>query len=195
MKELNAVIAKNLTTLRKKAQLTQMQLAEKLNYSDKAVSKWEKGDCVPNVYVLVTLADFYDVKVQDIVYESKTIQPWRARKGFRVILSGLSAMLVWLVATIVYVVLNYIPGVENEYLAFMVASPIFFLVLTIFSSFWKWKVASGVFASLFVWTLITMVGFVFQEYQIWLVYIVGAPLQIIIVLALLLDYLKHRVKE
>lgn len=195
MKELNAVIAKNLTTLRKKSQLTQMQLAEKLNYSDKAVSKWEKGDCVPNIYVLVTLADFYGVKVQDIVYEGKTVQPWRARKGFRVILSGLSAMMVWLVATIVYVVLNFLPGAENEYLAFMVALPIFFLVLTVFSAIWKWKVSSGVFASLFVWTLITMVGLAFQTYQIWLVYIVGVPLQVIIVLALLLDHLRHRVKE
>ena len=175
--------------------MTQLQLAEKLNYSDKAVSKWEKGDCVPNVYVLMALADFYGVKIQDIVYENKSIQPKKNRKNFRLIVSGLSSMLVWFVATVVYVVLNYISDISREWLTFIVAIPIFFLVLTILCTVWRWKIASAVFASLFVWTLITTICLILQEYKVWLVYIVGVPLQVIIILSVVLVYLKHRVKE
>ncbi len=194
MNELNSVIARNLAILRKKSQLTQLQLAEKLNYSDKAVSKWEKGDCVPNAYVLMALADFYGVKIQDIVYENKSIQPKKNRRSFRVILSVLSAMLVWFVATVAYVVLNYIPGIEREWLSFVVAVPVFFLVLTVLFSVWKWKAMSVIFASIVVWTLITAVCLILQDYKVWLVYIVGFPLQVIIILSFVLDFIKHRVK-
>jgi len=195
MNELNSVIAKNLAILRKKSQLTQLQLAEKLNYSDKAVSKWEKGDCVPNVYVLMSLAEFYGVKIQDIVYENKSVQPKKNRRSFRLIVSSLSSMLVWFVATVVFVVLAYIPNVQREWLTFVVAVPIFFLVLTILFYAWKWKIASTIFASLFVWTLITTICLILQEYKVWLVYIVGFPLQVIVILGLILDLLRHRVKE
>jgi transcriptional regulator with XRE-family HTH domain len=195
MNELNSAIAKNLTTLRKKSQLTQMQLAEKLNYSDKAVSKWEKGDCIPNVNVLMTLANFYGVKIQDIVYENKSVQPKKNKKTFRIILSGLSGMLVWLIATIVFVVLKYIPSISNEWLAFIVAIPVSFLVLTVFFGIYRWKIASSVMASLFVWTSIMAISLMLQEYKVWIVYIIGIPLQIIIILSTLLDILHHRVKD
>lgn len=134
MNELNKIIANNLSTLRKKSELTQLQLAEKLNYSDKAVSKWEKGDCVPNVYVIMTLAEFYGVKVQDIVYENKSVAPRKNRKNFRLIISGLSSMLVWFLATVAYVLFTYISGAGREWLAFIIAIPVFFLVLTILSA-------------------------------------------------------------
>ena len=55
------IIAENITALRKSARLTQAELAEKLNYSDKAISKWERGDSVPDVLVLAELAELYGV--------------------------------------------------------------------------------------------------------------------------------------
>ena len=79
MDNVNSVIAKNLVTLRKKSNLTQLQLAEKLNYSDKAISKWEKGEALPNINVLMALADFYEVKIQDIVYEHKVVEPKKSK--------------------------------------------------------------------------------------------------------------------
>ena len=57
MEELKDIIAHNLVAYRKAAGLTQAEIADKLNYSDKAVSKWERGEGMPDVAVLKTLAD------------------------------------------------------------------------------------------------------------------------------------------
>ena len=56
MDNLNYIVSKNLSDLRKRNGLTQAELAEKLNYSDKAVSKWEKGESLPGVEVLYKLS-------------------------------------------------------------------------------------------------------------------------------------------
>ena len=63
MDELKSVVAENLKALRTTAGLTQGELAERLNYSDKAVSKWERGESLPDVQVLKQLADMYGVGV------------------------------------------------------------------------------------------------------------------------------------
>ena len=63
--DIKQTIASNLSGYRKKAGLTQQQLADKLNYSDKAVSKWERAEAIPDVIVLKSIADIYGVKVDD----------------------------------------------------------------------------------------------------------------------------------
>ena len=57
------IIAENIVTLRKNAGLTQAELAERLNYSDKAISKWERAEAVPDVLVLAQLAELFGVTV------------------------------------------------------------------------------------------------------------------------------------
>ena len=195
MDNVNGVIAKNLITLRKKSNLTQLQLAEKLNYSDKAISKWEKGEALPSINVLMAIADFYEVKIQDIVYEHKVVEPRRSKNRLRAILILLSSMMVWLIATIIFVALTYVEGINNEWYAFIVALPIFFLVITIFLVVWKCNLLSSIFASLMVWSFILMISLVLEEYQVWMVYLIGLPLQIIVVLASLFVYFKNRNKS
>ena len=65
MEDLKEIIANNLVKFRKNAKLTQLELAEKLKYSDKNISKWERGDAVADVVVLKQLADLYSIKVDD----------------------------------------------------------------------------------------------------------------------------------
>ena len=60
-------IGTNIAAYRKKAGLTQAGLAEKLNYSDKAVSKWERGESIPDVLTLMQLAEQFDITVQDLL--------------------------------------------------------------------------------------------------------------------------------
>ena len=74
MEELKKIIAKNLVTYRKQAHLTQAELAEKLGYSDKNVSKWERAEGVPDVLVLHQLAELYGVTVNDF-FVDHTIVP------------------------------------------------------------------------------------------------------------------------
>ena len=69
MEELKNVIADNLINLRKSNKLTQLELAEKLNYSDKAISKWERGESLPDIIILKQLAEMYGVSVDYILTE------------------------------------------------------------------------------------------------------------------------------
>ena len=194
MDNVNSVIAKNLVTLRKKSNLTQLQLAEKLNYSDKAISKWEKGEALPNINVLMALADFYEVKIQDIVYEHKVVEPKKSKNRLRGILISLSSMMVCLIATIVFVALTYTEFRDKAWYAFIIALPMFFLVITIFLAVWKNNLLASIFASLMVWSFILMISLILEEYQVWMVYLIGLPLQIIIVLAGLFVHFKNRNK-
>lgn len=71
----NQRIAKNLIYYRKAANLTQAELAQKINYSDKSVSKWESGNGVPDIYILLKLADLYGITVNDLVCEKSSVLP------------------------------------------------------------------------------------------------------------------------
>ena len=63
------LLAKNLVYYRKASGLTQLELADKFNYSDKSISKWERGEGFPDVFVLKSLADFYGINVDDFYQE------------------------------------------------------------------------------------------------------------------------------
>ena len=68
MDELKLVVASNLIKLRQAAGMTQAELGEKLNYSDKTVSKWERGESIPDAYVLTRLAELYGLTVDDLLH-------------------------------------------------------------------------------------------------------------------------------
>ena len=61
MTDLKPIFAENLAVLRKKKGWTQLELAERLNYSDKAVSKWERGESLPDVTILKQIADLFEL--------------------------------------------------------------------------------------------------------------------------------------
>ena len=108
MEELKDVIARNLVVYRKNAGLTQQEIADKINYSDKAVSKWERGDGTPDVTVLKQIADIYGVTVNDflIVHSDKAAVKTRGKTRIAKhwLVGLLSFGLVWFVATIVMVI-------------------------------------------------------------------------------------------
>ena len=64
-KSLEQIVADNLVYYRKAAGLTQLEVAEKFNYSDKSISKWERAEGLPDIMVLKALADFYDIRIDD----------------------------------------------------------------------------------------------------------------------------------
>lgn len=129
-------IAKNITAYRKRCNLTQAQLAEKINYSDKAVSKWERGDGIPDTLVMLKLCEIFDVTLNDLVADKvKKKAPVFLRN--KVIITILSSLLVWLVATVVFVLLDFImPQAEYTWLAYIIALPVMFIVLVVFASIW-----------------------------------------------------------
>lgn len=71
MEQLRAIIAYNISSLRLKAGLTQQELAGMLNYTDKAVSKWERGESVPDISVLARVAEIFGVTVDYLITDHR----------------------------------------------------------------------------------------------------------------------------
>lgn len=61
------IIAKNIIYYRKKMNLSQLELSEKLNYSNKNISKWEKGETTPSIFTLKRLAEIFEISLDELV--------------------------------------------------------------------------------------------------------------------------------
>ena len=137
MENLNNVIAENISNLRKKAGLTQLELAEKLNYSDKAVSKWERGESIPDVVVLKQIADMFGVKV-DFLLNKQNPRMIRLTKHISLsstLITILASIVVWIIATITFVVLELV-GVKGAWFCFIIAVPVTLIVMLVLNCIW-----------------------------------------------------------
>lgn len=183
---LKQTIGKNICEYRKLANLSQIEFAEKLNYSDKAISKWERGESLPDIVVLKQIADMFGITVNDLIgqtsHKKKLLSLKKLLKN-KVLIMLLSVALVWLVATVAYVFLTMFDILPSyTWLAFIYALPISFIVCMIFTGRWKLTILLTIFESLFVWTLALSVCLSVNYNNIWLLFIIGFPLQIMIIL-------------
>lgn len=181
MEEIRTVIANNLMNLRKASKMTQLELAEKLNYSDKAISKWERGESLPDVILLKQIADMYNVSIDYMMQahtfdEAKKHKP-KAKLNNKLIITLLSCLVVWVCAVIIYVNLTLIVKI-NYWMIWIWALPITAIVLIVFSSIWgkRWQVLTSV--SILVWSLLASCYLQFLKYNIWTIFLLGIPLQL-----------------
>ena len=189
MDELKSTIAKNLVELRTRAHLTQLQLAEILNYSDKAVSKWERGEAIPDIRVLMQLSELYGISLDKLVKGkevSTEVKPKKRIISKRAFITVLSVILVWFIATGIFAMLYFIPVTAHyAWLVFVVAPLPMGIVLTVFSSLWGNRLTTALASSLIVWALAVIVHIyvlIFADFkQIFVLYIVAAVFEILII--------------
>lgn len=190
MEDIKPIIAKNITALRQGAKLTQIELAERLNYSDKAVSKWERAESIPDVTVLKAIADMFQVPLDYLVRENpelpvvpeETEQAPSKKRNHKVI-TALSILLVWFVAAVVFVILDIaLPNTKLHYLAFAFAVPVSMIVWLVMNSIWFIRRHNYLIISLLMWTTLvsvvltlTLVG-----HSVWKLMILGVFGQVII---------------
>lgn len=207
MDEWKQTVAANLSALRKERHLTQLQLAEILHYSDKAVSKWERGESLPDLAVMKQLADLYEISLDDFLLtpeereakaalqqdeesrytpETADTEPQhRIRKHNRLIIAGMAALLVWLIATLIFVILDAaVPELRYGPFLFLYAAPITAVVWLVFNSIWFNRRWNYVIISLLVWAILGSVFLTFFRIrpQIWKLFLIGVPAQLIIIL-------------
>ena len=151
---INETIAKNLIYYRKAAGLTQAELAEKINYSDKSVSKWELGHGLPDVCVLIELANIYGVTLNDLVDDGTPKKNKNAKKGLHALVMSLASGIVWLVATCVFVALMFLQTSVAPWLVFVYAVPVNAIVTLVLSAVWKYKWTHFFSVSAIVWGVI-----------------------------------------
>lgn len=184
-KDVKPIIAENLTMLRKQKGITQAELAARLDYSDKAVSRWEHGDTLPDINVLCELCDFYGVTLDFLVQkgDGQFKEKMRSKNLMinNIVVCALAVTMVWLVATMVFIYGNTIQG-KNLWVAFIWAIPASCIAILRLGKEWLARTANMVICSVFLWTFITSVVLQFMHYNLWMFYVAGVPAQIIIVL-------------
>lgn len=199
--KLKSQIGTNIAAYRKNAGLTQAGLAEKLNYSDKAISKWERGESIPDVLTLVHLAEQFDIGVNDLLADPNELpgNPGKLekamtqvsekalkRKANKNIILALSTTLVWFVALVAFVFLSSFDFLEKySCLLFFYAIPANAIVLLSLRSAWhdfRWNKA---LISIIVWgSLLSIYVTILTgwSYHFWKLFLLGIPGQIAIFL-------------
>ncbi len=194
-------IGANIAAYRRKAGLTQAGLAEKLNYSDKAVSKWERGESIPDVLTLMQLAEQFGIPVNELLQDPNALpenpgtlekamtqvsEKALKRKANKNVILALSTTLVWFVALLVFVITSSIPVLEPySCLLFFYAVPANAIVLLSLRSAWHDFRWNKMLISMIVWGSLLSIYvslMVFFHLNIWKIFLLGIPGQIAIFL-------------
>lgn len=181
MKDINLIIGNNIKELRKINKMTQNDLAEKLNYSNKAVSRWESGEVIPDVQTLNNICEVFEIPIENIFKEQlpteKVKKEYKFRMGNKMAITLLSVLLVWLIATVTYVY-SRITFNDNLWQVFIWAIPLSCIIGIVFNSIWGRKFFNFVLISILIWSTLTSIYLQFIEYNMWLIFIIGIPMQI-----------------
>lgn len=201
--ELKSRVGASIARLRRERGMTQAELAERINYSDKAVSKWERAESLPDVLTLISLAEQLDTDLNTLTGMTAEPQPETAavpeavpekeqprkpakkhRTADRGVIQQLSSVLVWVVALFLYMVLDAF-GVKNLWLLFVVAVPANAIVLLSLRSAWKLYGMNRILISVILWgTLLTiyLLLLVVGRVNVWRILPMGLLGQIAIIL-------------
>ncbi len=189
MKELRAVIAKNIQVLRTENKLTQLDLAEILNYSDKAISKWERAEAIPDITVLKQLADYFGVTVDYLLEEEHTahLSQKRVQKLIdrnRLVIALVSIVGVFALATVAFSLL-FIINIPSPWLSFVYALPIASIVALVLSSVWGKKKYTLTVISVLIWSILVsayLTLLMYLDTNWWALFLVGVPSQMIVLI-------------
>lgn len=178
--QLRKNFASRLAAYRKNAGLTQTQLAEKLNYSDKSISKWERGDGLPDFYVILLIAEMFNISVDDLIKDGPIRRPLLTRN--KAVTTLLAMGLPWLLAVILFTLSGiFFPHLPSWKL-FVYALPITAIVAIVFTKLWWGKIPNFIAISSLVWTLPTCLVITLSLHNISFVYTISAVLQVLIIL-------------
>ena len=187
MQDYKRIIANNISELRKAVPMTQAELAERLNYSDKAISKWERGESIPDVSVLKEIADVFGVTVDYLLEE---IHPLNAKMQSvprqtvksRTMVVLMSCTLAWFIATLVFVLLWHLTDLSRIWLCFIYPIPVNAIIGIVFNSIWGKAKYNFMLISVLVWSILACIYLSVGVYESWGVFVIGIPAQIIILL-------------
>jgi transcriptional regulator with XRE-family HTH domain len=197
--KLKKQIGANIASYRKRQRLTQVGLAQKLNYSDKAVSKWERGESAPDVQTLVQLSELFDITVNDLLIDpnelpqetgrvervmGRAVEKTLKRKADKRIILRLSSLCVWFVALLLFVILSSL-DVPKSWVAFFYAIPADATVLLSLRSAWRDFRWNQALISMIVWGVLLSIYItllVFLQLNIWKLFLLGIPGQIAVLL-------------
>ncbi len=190
MNDTKSIVAKNIAELRILNNMTQMELGEKLNYSDKTVSKWERAESTPDISVLVEIADIFGVSV-DYLVRSENIEEkvkenrLKETKYNHRVISYISESVVWMVALLAFIITSLVTNEATfQWLYFVYSLPIALIIKLVFNSVWFNPRRNYLIISLLIWAILAAIHITFLYFgiNVALIYCLGLAGQIVIVL-------------
>lgn len=184
MENVKQNISKNLIMLRKNKKMTQKDVAKEFNYSDKAVSRWEIGESMPDIDILLKICDFYGVDFDWLIHSHEDVpQPKKSIKSqIRIAIALLFVVSCYTLATIIFVY-NILINKSGTWKVFVFATSIALIISIFCSKKWWSRTCTFVLSSLCIWSLL---GSIFvallPQTMAWPIFLLGIPLQTIIVL-------------
>ena len=191
MEDLKIIFAQNLIMLRKQMKLTQIELAEKINYSDKAISKWERGESIPDVSVLLNLAKLFGVDIDFLVTEHNNTEIAKEQTNYaagikkknHLLISAITFLAMLIAETIVFISLQGSGAVKsvwrNIMYCYALPLPVFAIVGVVFSGLWAKKIVN--FIAALIWTILADAFFIIllcgRSFP--LVFVLGFPAEIV----------------
>lgn len=175
------IVAENLVYYRKAMGLTQLEIAEKFNYSDKSISKWERAEGLPDALVLKALADFYGIRIDDF-FRAEKRRLIMSKKSKHWFIVGLSEVLLWLVFGLAFVILSLaLPKVFHWWLIFIYAATSSFVLAVVWAGIYHKKFFQLLTTSGIIWhgilALYLTMFFYTSLPNLWLLWLIGIPLE------------------
>ena len=188
LSELKLISASNIIKLRTEAGLTQAELGEKLNYSDKTISKWERGEAIPDAYVLTQMAEIFGVTVDYLLsshdaWESPDQQAARQEEaGYSVnMIIAISVLGVWTMALTIFVLLWLFDIILWE--TFIVALPVSILTYMVLICVFRRRQHLQFVIAAFVLSLFILLYFTMPMQKPWQLFLIAIPAEILVFLS------------
>ena len=182
-----SIVAQNIYYLRTQNSMTQFELGEKLNYSDKAISKWERGDSIPDAYVLKKMSELFGVTVDYILSEhteqERKLEP-KPTKMSNAMLANVIMIGIGTIALLVFILLAIITKIYHWQI-FIYAIPAILIVGIVFSVILKSKIMGIISISGLCWSILLVIYFALwsfrNDYATWMILLLGLPIQLIVI--------------
>lgn len=192
MKSLREIIPENIIKLRKQQGLTQLGLAKKINYSDKAVSRWENSEVLPDIETLDNLAKIFNVPLSYLLEEHTessevNVSVPKNEIAFKILM----VIAVWTVTTILFV-FGKLYYDKSIWQLFVWAVPVSVIVISYFNRKKKNKHVTFACRTILCWSLLTALYLQFLSFNAWIVFIIGVPIQAAIMVSYLATFIKKK---
>ncbi len=183
--ELKQIVSKNITRLRVACKMTQLELGQALSYSDKAVSKWERGEAIPDAYVLLEMSKLFGVTVDYLLTEHEDGEipsELTHSQTNHAVVALIAISGIFMLASLIYVILSFVD--INHPLTFMYATTISLIVLTVMNTMWGKRIWNLFIISAMIWSIILMLYMLLSAFSAewWKILFLGIPAQVIVCL-------------
>ena len=191
------IVAHNLAELRKARGLTQGELAEKFNYSDKSISKWEHGETMPDIEVLKQLCDFYGVTLDYLVTEDesakKKLIKGKDRQANKWTIVALAVSAAWLLGVVAFIAgqifIAEARWAQVGWISFIWPVPASFIIMLVFNGIWGTSRKRTILAIGLTWSSLACIYLTLglfvdggAGWSLWPIFLIGVPLTIAAIL-------------